>query len=76
RLIGAIMITNTILNFFRFLFLKIDRSSLHIKTLSLSFDFALLAQPVKDSPYVTVLKSCLLFQGGSINAFPGPFDNG
>jgi hypothetical protein len=48
------MITNTILNFFRFLFLKIDRSSLHIKTLSLSFDFALLAQPVKDSP----VKAC------------------
>jgi hypothetical protein len=47
--------SNTILNFFGFLFLKIDRSGLHIKTLSLSFDVALLAQPVKDSPCVTIL---------------------
>jgi len=51
------MITNTILNFFRFLFLKIDKSSLHIKTLSQTLDFALLFEPVDNIPHFPTLKA-------------------
>jgi hypothetical protein len=52
-----------------------SESCLYIKSLSHTFDFALLSQPVKNGPYVTTVKSCLVCQSSRINALFAPFDN-